>query len=420
MCRPTLGRSAGRAGVVVVVVLTAVMLASDAQAFVPAPMSATSTASTHTVVAGDTLSAIAARTGVPASAIASANSLSPPYLLTIGMRLRIPRGAQGQAQAAGSKSKSSAKSSPKSATSSGNGRSAPAGRGGTLQPGRYVVREGDTVLGIARRAGVAPQAIIAANGLSAPAYMIRDGSSLIIPSGRGAVQTAGSTKSGDRAKVAGPGVRGGPVAGSGYRVRRGDTVIGLAARSGVSAAAIIAANGLAPPTYMIRDGQVLQIPRKGSVPAQQRAPKARAQVPGTPPGSGRHPSPGQVGAALDANARRYGLPPDLVKGVAWQESGWRQDVVSSVGAVGVMQLMPGTAGWISDNLVRRRIDSANYADNVEGGTAYLEYLLRQVGRDERLALASYYQGLGSVRKRGLLEESKRYVANVQAHRKKFR
>lgn len=370
---------------------------------------------TYTVKDGDTLSAIAARFGVSAAAIASANSLTSPDRLSIGTRLTIPK-----APARTSQSKAAAVKADAKAKSKADGKTkSTAQTKATVKPGRYVVNDGDTVIGLARRAGTSPRAIIAANGLAPPAYMIRSGATITIPSASGGAKSAKSAKqrSGGSEASATSATRGGPVAGSGYRVRRGDTVLGVAARSGVSAAAIIAANRLRPPTYMIRDGQNLQIPNKGQTPTKS---VARSGTGAVPPGTGRHPNKAQVGAALEANARRYGLPADLVKGLAWQESGWRQEVVSSVGAVGVMQLMPETARWISDKLVGRRIDSNNYTDNVQGGTAYLDYLLGQVGQDERLALASYYQGLSAVKRKGLYEESKRYVASVQANRKKFR
>lgn len=468
MRRRTTRRSgAHAAAVAIVAAVTAVGLAGPVNATEPTQASSRSKSSTYTVVKGDTLSSIARRTGVPASTIASANSLASPDRLREGMQLRIPQASKSTAAAATKPARAATiprgtykvvagdtierisrrsgvsvaslaavnglrapeypiyegqtltiatarGSAATSAAKSGGARSTASAR--TLKPGRYTVQRGDNVIGIARRAGIAPRAIIAANGLAAPSYMIRAGATLTIPSGSAAAKPA--KRSGGPGPSTAPETRGGPVAGSGYRVRRGDTVIGIASRAGVSAGAIIAANGLAPPRFMVRDGQVLQIPKKGAGTIARRTSPVASGSAST--GSGRHPNRAQVGAALDANARRYGLPPDLVKGLAWQESGWRQESVSSVGAVGVMQLMPGTAQWIGDKLLRRKIDSQNYTDNIQGGTAYLDYLLGQVGQDERRALASYYQGLGSVKKRGLLKESERYVASVQANRKRFR
>lgn len=404
-------RTPERSRVRVAVVVLAVVLGGIAAApAARAETSQTAKKATYTVKDGDTLSGIGARFGVSASAIASANSLASPDRLSIGMKLTIPtRAAKADATATGaspgrsktqSKTQSKAKAKAKSTA---------------VKPGRYVVGEGDTVIGLARAAGISPRSIIAANDLTPPSYMIRSGATITIPSGSGATK-ARTTRAGGSTTSTG---RAAPVAGSTYRVRGGDTVSSIASRSGVGAASIITANRLAPPRFMIRDGQSLQIPAKGQIP--KGGPQAKGATPAaTPPGPGRNPTKAQVGAALEENARRYGLPVDLVKGVAWQESGWRQDVVSSVGAVGVMQLMPGTAGWIGDNLVGRRINANNYRDNVQGGAAYLDYLLGQVGQDDRLALASYYQGLSAVKRKGLYKESERYVASVQSHRKKYR
>ena len=54
-------------------------------------------------------------------------------------------------------------------------------------------------------------------------------------------------------------------------------------------------------------------------------------------------------------------------------------------------------------------------DNVEGGVAYIGWLLRQT-RNERLAVGSYYQGLGATRTRGFYEDTKDYVASVMSFR----
>ena len=54
-------------------------------------------------------------------------------------------------------------------------------------------------------------------------------------------------------------------------------------------------------------------------------------------------------------------------------------------------------------------------DNVEAGVAYIGWLLRRT-RNERLAVGSYYQGLGATRTRGFYEDTKDYVASVMSFR----
>ena len=84
-----------------------------------------------------------------------------------------------------------------------------------------------------------------------------------------------------------------------------------------------------------------------------------------------------------------------------------------------MQVMPGTWDWVQSNLAGRRLDPSSATDNVNAGVLYLKHLLKETGGDENAAIASYYQGLGAVRSRGLFEDTKRYVANVQALRSRF-
>ena len=80
--------------------------------------------------------------------------------------------------------------------------------------------------------------------------------------------------------------------------------------------------------------------------------------------------------------------------VAWQESRYNPRARSSAGAIGVMQLMPGTA---------RQLGVTNPHDvrqNVAGGTAYLRAQLDRFGNNVPLALAAYNAGPGAVMKYG--------------------
>ena len=104
--------------------------------------------------------------------------------------------------------------------------------------------------------------------------------------------------------------------------------------------------------------------------------------------------------------------------LAWQESGWQRSKVSSTLAVGVMQLMPDTVDFVSTQLLGAAapLDPRDPVANIRMGTRFLRYLLDSQGGDLDRALASYYQGLRSVRERGPLDETKRFVANVEALR----
>ena len=131
----------------------------------------------------------------------------------------------------------------------------------------------------------------------------------------------------------------------------------------------------------------------------------------------RSPSPAgavsrdAVRASLDRWSAVYGVDPKLARATAWMESGFRQDVVSSVGAIGVMQLLPDTWKWVEQVLLGTTTPRT-YDGNVRVGVRYLRWLLDQFNGNTRLALAGYYQGAQAVRDRGLFDDTKRYVAII--------
>ena len=94
-------------------------------------------------------------------------------------------------------------------------------------------------------------------------------------------------------------------------------------------------------------------------------------------------------------------------------------MVSSANARGVMQVMPGTWEYVQQNLAQRQLDPNSATDNVHAGVMYLRRLLDETGGDESTAIAGYYQGLRSVRDRGMYDDTSRYVENVQALRGRF-
>lgn len=103
-------------------------------------------------------------------------------------------------------------------------------------------------------------------------------------------------------------------------------------------------------------------------------------------------------------ARKHGIPEDLFLRLVQQESGWNAKAVSHKGALGLAQLMPGTAA-------RLRVDPQEPAQNLEGGARYLKTQYQTFG-DWRLALAAYNAGPGAVKKYGGIppfRETKNYV-----------
>jgi soluble lytic murein transglycosylase-like protein len=127
-----------------------------------------------------------------------------------------------------------------------------------------------------------------------------------------------------------------------------------------------------------------------------------------------------VGAGdIQSVAAQYGVSPSLAAAIAWQESGFNNAMVSPANARGVMQVMPGTWDYVQQNLAQRQLDPSSATDNVHAGVMYLKRLLDESGGDENTAIAGYYQGLQSVRDRGLYDDTQQYVNNVQALRSRF-
>ncbi|MHA6324062.1 lytic transglycosylase domain-containing protein [Roseivivax sp. CAU 1753] len=103
-------------------------------------------------------------------------------------------------------------------------------------------------------------------------------------------------------------------------------------------------------------------------------------------------------------ARRHGVPEDLFLRLVQQESGWNPNALSHKGAMGLAQLMPGTAK-------RLGVDPTDPSQNLEGGARYLKAQYQRF-KSWRLALAAYNAGPGAVEKYGGVppyNETKNYV-----------
>ena len=125
-----------------------------------------------------------------------------------------------------------------------------------------------------------------------------------------------------------------------------------------------------------------------------------------------------VRALLTYWARYYGLSPSLVKALAWQESGFQQQVRSRVGARGVMQVTPQTWSYVEMVLLGRNV-RPGIDGNIHVGVAYLRQLLHEFHFNVRLAIGAYNMGPAAVRAHGLYPKTRRFVANVLALRRRF-
>lgn len=342
----------------------------------PAPHGWTS----YTVRKGDTLIGIATRFRTTVGVIATKNHIRSRQQIIAGSTLSVPR-----------------TSAPK-----------PAQR--AAAPSRvHVVRSGETLGGIAARYGVPLSSLLKANHVRATAF-IHPGQRIVV---RGAAATATAARS--------------ATVGTTYRVRAGDTLGAVAIRHRTSVAAIAKASG-------ISTRAVLQVGQKLTVPGRSGKATTKTAVPDTFNGV-KYPRAVAEAAARNRaalarrslpnrtatkqlvvkTARRHGVDPRLAAAISYQESGWNQRVVSPANAVGTMQVIPEAGRWASD-LAGRRLDLLDTHDNVTAGVVMLRALGRSTNTMEE-TVAAYYQGLGSLRQRGMYADTKVYVRNVMALRK---
>lgn len=101
---------------------------------------------------------------------------------------------------------------------------------------------------------------------------------------------------------------------------------------------------------------------------------------------------------LAAEAKKYGMNPFWPAGLIWQESQYKPDIKSWVGATGLMQIMPATASHIADKMGIAKFDLTDAATNIRMGVWYLKSRLDTFDGNPLLAVASYNAGAGPVQK----------------------
>ncbi|HEY7951483.1 MAG TPA: lytic transglycosylase domain-containing protein [Solirubrobacteraceae bacterium] len=142
-----------------------------------------------------------------------------------------------------------------------------------------------------------------------------------------------------------------------------------------------------------------------SVPANPAAP--------SPGGSASMPYDGAIAQA----AARYNLDPAVLHGLIQQESGFDPNSRSSAGALGLTQLMPGTASSLG---VANPLDPV---ESIEGGARYLSQMMSRFGGNTEEALAAYNAGPGAVSQYGGVPpyaETQDYVNKVLGYADAYR
>ncbi len=187
-------------------------------------------------------------------------------------------------------------------------------------------------------------------------------------------------------------------------VRAGETLSGIARRYHTTVARLARVNHLDPSHFLVI-GTRLRVPRVHRHVAATRV-------------AYRTQSVATVRALLDHWAAHYGVDVHLVRALAWMESGYNNHLVSSVGARGIMQLLPSTFRFAETVLIGHRVRN-NANGNVRAGVAYLAHLLHDFHGNPHLALAGWYQGELAVRKHGVYKVSKTFVKDVLALEKRM-
>ena len=305
----------------------------------------------HRVQPGEGFSQIAKRYGIAPLTLARANGLTLASVIVPGQRLRVP----GRAGSTGARHVT---------------KPPPVRVLHTVQPGEGFIT-------IAQRYGISAVRLARANGLTL-ASVIAPGQKLRVP---GRVAAARRTPAPT------------PPTATSYTVLAGESFFSIAQRYHVSPWRLAQASHLRLMSTIV-PGQRLTLP-------------PGAHLGSTGPSIGRD----TVRVTIDRWAAAYGVDPKLARALAWMESGFQEDVVSSAGAVGVMQLLPETWEWV-DTVLLGETTPRTYEGNVRAGVRYLRWQLDQFDGDVRLALAGYYQGARAVRARGLFDDTKQYVSVI--------
>lgn len=221
--------------------------------------------------------------------------------------------------------------------------------------------------------------------------------------------------------------------GHSYVVKAGDSLWAISRANGLTVNQLAAANHMRASDLLLI-GRQLQIPTAGTTsnpspavttastttqnPWSFCATMSSSGAPGTwgvlPDLLRRSPDRLALQPLFMKWARHYNVSLPLLEAIAWQESGWQQGVVSSTGAIGAGQIMPGTANFISGTLIGIPMDINSVNDNIRMSAAFLSYLAGVEGNNRCATIAAYYEGPLNLSTYGVFPDTQAYVASVEA------
>ncbi len=253
---------------------------------------------------------------------------------------------------------------------------------------RHVVSPGETLSYLSQVYMVTVDEVADLNHLSNP-DLIFPGQELLFPGPDDAVVTADG--------------------GGTYTVQPGDTLGTIAAAQKVTPGALAAANGIENWDVIVT-GARLNIP---GVPGEQVVAEVEPENHFTPLAFPPQPYDPDVEAIIEEFSYAYGVDPRLVKALATVESGWHQYALSWAGAQGVMQIMPGTALWLEQDVFGYEMyEDVSAYDNIKMGVKYLAILLDATGGNVHDTVASYYQGLSPTQQGVFYPDTEDYVQMI--------
>lgn len=201
--------------------------------------------------------------------------------------------------------------------------------------------------------------------------------------------------------------------------RAGETIWAVADRSGAAPGAILRHNRMAAPSPgssanptggdALAAGRPLERTRTLVVPVAAE----RQDVPAADAVHGDDSGVAALDPVFDRWADHFGVPRDLLKAIAWVESGWENDTRSPGGGIGIGRLQPARAQYLARHVADMDLDPAVAVDNIALTAAHLRVLLDETP-DVRSAVAAHRQGITDTRLSGVDPMLDGYVEAVLA------